>query len=155
MPIMKKLLICTLLFASPLFASDPVADLAVARKQIQAQTIEIVETAMNLSETDAPVFWAIYKDYEVERTQMGDVKVSLLNQFMAIAEDMTDEQASATADQHFAMQRNQIALSEKYYTVMAEKLSPRVAARFVQVMNQIDTVIDANLASEMAIIGGF
>lgn len=152
---MKKILICTLLFSSSLFASDPVADLAVARKQIQAQTIEIVQTAMNLSEADAPEFWAIYKEYEAERTQMGDVKVALLNEFMAIAEDMTDEQASATAEQHFAMKRNQIALNEKYYTVMAEKLSPRVAARFIQVMNQIDTVIDANLASEMAIIGGF
>ena len=74
---------------------------------------------------------------------------------MAMAEDMTDEQATATAEQHFAMQRNQIALSEKYYTIMAEKISPRVAARFVQVMNQIDTVIDANLSREMALIGGF
>ena len=47
----------------------------MARKEIQAQTIEIVGTAMNLDPSIAPAFWAIYKDYEVERTQLGDVKV--------------------------------------------------------------------------------
>jgi hypothetical protein len=152
---MKKHFVWLFLFITPLLANDPVVDLEVARKEIQAQTIEIVGTAMNLDPAVESAFWAIYKDYEVERTRLGDVKVALLNQFMAIAEDMTDEQAQMVAQHHFAMQRDIIALSEKYYGIMAEELSPVLAARFVQVMNQIDTVIDANLSREMAIIGGF
>lgn len=152
---MKKHLIWLFLLVTPLLATDSVVDIQVARKEIQAQTIEIVGTAMNLDPADESAFWAIYKDYEVERTSLGDVKVALLNQFMAIAENMTDEQAQLVAQHHFAMQRDVIALSEKYFGIMSEKLSPRLAARFVQIMNQVDTVIDANLSGEMALIGGF
>ncbi len=152
---MKKYILWACLFVSPLLASDQVVDLEVARKQIQAQTIEIVATAMNLADADAEPFWAIYKQYEAERTKLGDTRVVLLNEFMGMAEDMTEDQAKAAVEKHFAMQKDRIALSEKYYQIMEERVSARVAARFVQVMSQIDTVVDSSLASEMPLIGGF
>jgi hypothetical protein len=68
---------------------------------------------------------------------------------------LSDEQAKDAAERSFAIDRDLLSLKEKYYKIMEKQLSARVAARFVQVMNQIDSVVSSQLSRELPLIGGF
>jgi hypothetical protein len=152
---MKRLLTLIPLLAASVFAQDPGTSLEVARKEMQTYGVEIVGTAMNLDPTISDQFWSIYREYEVEREKIGDRKVALLREYIEILEDLSDEQAMDAAKRSFAIDRDLLNLKEKYYKIMEKQLSARVAARFVQVMNQIDSVVSSQLSRELPLIGGF
>ena len=152
---MKRLLTLIPLLAASVFAQDPNTSLEVARKEMQTYGVEIVGTAMNLDPSISDQFWSIYREYEVAREKIGDRKVALLREYIEILEDLSDEQASDAAERSFAIDRDLLNLKEKYYKIMEKQLSARVAARFVQVMNQIDSVVSSQLSRELPLIGGF
>jgi len=152
---MKILLILFPLLAVSVSAQDPNVSLEVARKEMQTYGIEIVGTAMNLDSAIADQFWAIYRDYEAEREKIADRKVAMLREYIEILEDLTDEQAKDAAGRSFAINQDLLDLKVKYYKIMEKQLSARVAARFVQVMNQIDSVVNSQLSRELPLIGGF
>ncbi|MEZ5276497.1 MAG: hypothetical protein R3F07_08975 [Opitutaceae bacterium] len=152
---MKRFLLLASLMTTAVIAADTAASLEIDRKQMQAQTIEIVGTGMNLDPAVADTFWAVFKEYEAERIKIGDRRVELLQQFAAQVDSMTDDQASSMAMRSFALEREALELKEKYFKILEKEISSRVAARFVQVMNQIDSVVNASLSREMPLIGGF
>jgi hypothetical protein len=152
---MKRLLTLIPLLAASIFAQDPNTSLEVARKEMQTYGVEIVGTAMNLDPSISDQFWSIYREYQVAREKIGDRKVALLREYIEILEDLSDEQASDAAERSFAIDRDLLSLKEKYFKIMEKQLSPRVAARFVQVMNQIDSVVSSQLSRELPLIGGF
>ena len=51
------------------------------------------------------------------------------------------------------IETQQIAIRKKYYTQMKAALGARVAARFLQVENQMAIFVDLNIASEMPVVG--
>ena len=151
----KRLLTLLALLAASVFAQDPSTSMEVARKEMQTYGVEIVGTAMNLDPAISGQFWSIYREYEVEREKIGDRRVALLREYIEILEDLSDEQARDAAKRSFAIERDLLNLKEKYYKIMEKQLSARVAARFVQVMNQIDSVVSSQLSRELPLIGGF
>ena len=152
---MKRLFTLIPLLAASVFAQDPNTSMEVARKEMQTYGVEIVGTAMNLDPAISDQFWSIYLEYEVEREKIGDLKVALLREYIEILENLSDEQARDAAKRSFAIERDLLSLKEKYYRIMEKELSARVAARFVQVMNQIDSVVSSQLSRELPLIGGF
>lgn len=144
-----------LLASTALGAEDPVATLQVQRQQIQTETVEIVGTGMNLDSSVSDTFWDIFNEYQAERTKIGDERVKLIRAFVAAVDTMTEEEAASMAEQSFKIENELLKLKEKYFRIMEKKISARVAARFVQVMNQIDSVVNSQLSREMPLIGGF
>lgn len=152
---MKRLLTLIPLLAASVFAQDPGTSLEVARKEMQTYGVEIVGTAMNLDPAISDQFWSIYREYEVEREKIGDRKVALLREYIEVLEDLSDHQAMDVAKRSFAIQEDLLNLNKKVYKAMEKQLSARVAARFIQVMNQIDAVVSSQLSRELPLIGGF
>jgi hypothetical protein len=152
---MKRILTLIPLLAASVFAQDPGTSLEVARKEMQTYGVEIVGTAMNLDQAISDQFWSIYREYEVEREKIGDRRVALLREYIEVLEDLSNEQAREVAKRSFAIQDDLLDLKKKYYRVMEKQLSPRVAARFIQVVNQIDAVVSTQLFRELPLIGGF
>ena len=152
---MKRLLTLIPLLAASVFAQDPGTSLEVARKEMQTYGVEIVGTAMNLDPAISDQFWSIYREYEVEREKIGDRKVALLREYIEVLEDLSDHQAMDVAKRSFAIQEDLLNLNKKVYKTMEKQLSARVAARFIQVMNQIDAVVSSQLSRELPLIGGF
>jgi hypothetical protein len=122
------------------------------RSDVRAQKVAILTDLMGFSEENDTVFWPIYRQYDVELTALNDEKVQGIEQFATHYSTMTDEMADTLAGKALDLESRRTALKQKYYTKLKTALSPTVAARFLQVENQILMIIDLQIAASLPII---
>lgn len=126
--------------------------LELLRTDLKTQKAAIVTQTMAFSEKESELFWPIYREYEAEVSRLGDAKLALIREFADHYDAMTDEKADELAKKSFDLQEERTSLLEKYYGKLSKALSPKTAARFVQVQNQIDLLIDTQIAQSVPLI---
>ena len=122
------------------------------RSDIRTQKQMLLTQAMRFSDEQASVFWPIYREYDLERAQIGDQRVALIKDFAANFMTMTDEKAKEIADRSFKLEEDRVKLRKKYYDRVQKALDPIIAAKFIQVERAIDALIDVQLASELPLM---
>jgi hypothetical protein len=149
--------------ASPALAQDPKADHAtrqanlaayveLLRADVRAQKVAIFTEMMAFTEAEDKAFWPIYREYDAELTAISDEKVRGIEQFATHYSTMTDELADTLAGKALDIEARRTALKQKYYTRLKAATSPKLAARFLQIENQILMLIDLQIAASLPII---
>jgi len=87
-----------------------------------------------------------------EQTKLGDQKLALIQEYAHDFLDMTNEKASTLAHRAMELDDQRLALRHKYYNVLAKALPAVLVARFFQLDNQIQLVVDLQIASNLPII---
>ena len=126
--------------------------LELLRSDVKAETVAILTEVMDLPEKDAEVFWPIYREYELERSKLGDRRIALLKQYAEGFDALTNEKAKELADAHFTLEGDNLKLNKKYFGKVEKALGANTAARFIQVMNQVNLLIDVQIAASMPLI---
>jgi len=98
------------------------------------------------------VFWPVYREYDLEFSKLGDEKLAIIQDYARSYLDITDERADQLAQRVLELDEKRQELRKKYYEKFKTALSPILAARFTQVENQIEMVIDLQIASRLPII---
>jgi len=122
------------------------------RSDIRTQKQALLTEVMQFSDEQAAVFWPIYREYDLERSKIGDQRLALIKDFAANYETMTDEKAKEIADRSFKLEEDRVKLRRKYFDTVQEALDPIFAAKFVHVERAIDALIDVQLASELPLM---
>ena len=122
------------------------------RSDIRKQRVTLVTEAMHFSADEAAKFWPIYAEYEKEFAQMGDARLALIRDYAANYETMTGSKARELAGKVLDLQEQRTSVLRKYFERIAQELSPVRAARFVQVENQINILVDLQIASQVPLI---
>ena len=122
------------------------------RMDLKAQKEAIIRETMQLDPQQAAAFWPIYRQYDGEQTKLWDQKVAIVENYAANFLTMTNEKADELAQQVMQLDEKRMALREKYYAIVKKALSPILAARFFQVENQIQLIVDLQIASNLPII---
>jgi hypothetical protein len=122
------------------------------RSDVRAQKVAIFTDLMGFSEQDDKVFWPIYREYDAELTAINDEKVQGIEQFATHYSTITDDLANTLAAKALDLEARRTALKQKYYTRLKTALSPRTAARFLQIENQLLMIIDLQIAASLPII---
>lgn len=122
------------------------------RAEVGQDRRDIVAAAMLLTPSEGEIFWPLYDQYRAERHQLGDRKVRLITDFMADRESMSEEQAAKLTQDALAIEKKKISIQEEYVSKMSKVLSARTVARFFQIDNKLDTVVDAALAGKIPLI---
>ena len=122
------------------------------RSDIKAQKASIITDAMQFTEKESNAFWPIYREYEFEAGKIGDARIALMKEFAKNYEALTNEKAGELATKWFDLQAKRVPLLKKYYGKFAKVLSAKRAARFVQVENQLNLLIDTQVAESMPLI---
>lgn len=126
--------------------------LELLRSDLKAETVAILTEVMEFSDEEGQAFWPIYRDYEVEGAKLGDRRVALLKDYAASFEMLSDEKAQEIAEASFKLQEDRIKLNRSYYKKVSKALGANTAARFIQVMNQVNLLIDVQVAAGMPLI---
>ena len=126
--------------------------LELLRSDIKAETVAILTEVMEFSDEEGKAFWPIYRAYEVEGAKLGDRRVALLKDYAASFDNLSNEKAKELANASFKLQEDRIKLNKSYYKKVAKALDENTAARFVQVMNQINLLIDVQVAAGIPLI---
>ena len=142
--------VLVLLFATPLFAQQDLIELT--RAELQTQKKAIIAEVMQFSEPEAEAFWPIYREYEYERSKLGDKELALIKKYAENFENMTDEMAGKIMEKAFDIDEYLLKLKRNYYKKIGKALSQSEAARFIQLENQIGLLIDLKIASELPLL---
>ena len=122
------------------------------RSDLKTQKKAVITEAMNFTEDQAAKFWPIYREYEFEFTKIGDTRVALIKDFANNYENMTDEKAKEITDKALKIEEETFKLKKKYIGKFSKVLPATVVARFLQVENQINNLMNLQIASELPLI---
>jgi len=115
----------------------------------------IVEEAMALSEEDGNVFWPLYKQYDVEASELNQFRIDYLSDYVAQVENITDEQVDAFLKQSNSYNKKMVSLKSRYYKLMKKELSSKVAIRFMLVEEYIQTAVKYELLETLPWVGDY
>ncbi len=148
---MKRLLIVALLVvAASAFAQE--GTLELLRKDLKTQKVAIMTTALPLTDKQGEVFWPLYREYDHELSMLGDRRLAVLKEFAANYDSLKTKQAEKLVKESLSIANDRNSLLEKYYKKVAKVLGQVTAARFLQVENQMLTLIDAQIVSQVPLI---
>lgn len=151
---MKKFLGILLVAFLPAVARGQDVDsyIELLRADVRAEKVAILGQAMDLSEEEASAFWPIQREYEVELAKLYDERVALIKAYAESYESMSDEKAGELAEWLLSLEKQRTTLKEKYFEKLSKDISPIVAARFLQIDNQINMLIDLQIAASIPLI---
>jgi hypothetical protein len=112
----------------------------------------VVAANLPLSEDEARAFWPVYKEYRGEVEQLGDRLGSLIVAYAENLPTMTDTKAEAFFEESLAIDRDRLAVREKYVPKMRTVLPATKAVRFFQIENKLDAIVNVALASEIPLV---
>jgi len=124
------------------------------RTDVKKQKAQIMSDVMQLDADQAVTFWPIYKEFETEFTKTGDQVLELVKKYAANYANMTPEVADQLATQLLDIEQQRNDLKRSYYAKFKAALDAITAARFLQVENQLEKLVDLQIAAELPVING-
>jgi hypothetical protein len=119
------------------------------RANVKAKKVEIITEIMQFGDAHGASFWPIYRQYDFEMSKLGDVRVQLINDYIKNYDNITNEKADELMSAALALEEQRAELKKKYFDFMKKALSARTAARFFQVENQIQQVVDFQVSASL------
>jgi hypothetical protein len=120
---------------------------------VRQQKAEVLGSVMQLSAADAAKFWPIYAEYEAELTRLNDLRVANIQEYARTYDQMTDEKADELMRNALEYRKQRPELLAKYYERVKQALGATTAARFIQVEDQLLSIIDLQIDSFLPIVG--
>lgn len=150
----KKVIMAALMLlalAAPVMASTN--DLVeLMRSDLRTDKRMIVTKAMQMDEAASAKFWPVYSEYETELTKLNDQRVTMIKDYAAAYNSMTDEAAKDLIKRGFKLQESRTSLLKKYVSKMTKAVDVKTAARWAQVEHALDSAIDLQIASELPLL---
>lgn len=142
-------LLLTLVIPFSLSAQD---FLDLVRTEVNFEKRALVAEAMEIPSSQSVEFWNTYSNFETEINRLGDQRMANIKKFAENFENMSDKVASEIASTYFSTHQNRYKIYKKYYKKFAKTIGDKKAVRFYQIMDQIQLLIDIQIASEEPLI---
>jgi hypothetical protein len=124
----------------------------LTRSVVQTERQAIVASNLGLSESESAVFWPLYRDYRNAVDQATDAKVDILKRLFSNYETLTDDEAMSLLTDHLAFEKETLKIKTSYAKKMGKVLPGRTVARFFQIENKMDAIIDYEMAGEIPLV---
>jgi hypothetical protein len=149
---MKKFIIAIFIIASSFtFAQQSYFELL--RQDLATKKVALITEVMQFTDEEADVFWPLYREFDFESSKLGDETLKLIKDYAAHFENITDEKAVELMNSNFDLQKKELALKQDYLKKFGKVIAPARAVKVMQVMNQIDMIIDLQIASQLPLVG--
>jgi hypothetical protein len=145
----KLFLIAYLISLTSVFAQDVDSYIELLKSDVKSDKKAIITEVMNFDEKQAEVFWPIYREYEYEQDKLSDKRISNIKDFAANFDSLTNEKANQLIENAFDFQDDRLDLNKKFYKKFAEVLTPTVAAKYMQLEYEIQTIIELSIISNL------
>jgi len=128
------------------------AYIQLLRTDVRAQKTQLMGVVMGLDADQSAKFWPIYKDFEAELATFYDGVVALVKTYAQNYDAMTPAVADQLATKLLDLEQQRNDTKRKYYQRFKAGTDPITAARFLQVENQLERLIDLEIASNLPVI---
>ena len=149
--VMKRIMVVfAMLFATAAFGQDLTEFVKDLKTDIWAGKKEYIKTGMQtFTDEEAKRFWPIYEKYNADLGRIVDARVAVIKAYADEYDTMSDAKASELVTRSINIRKQRAALDEKYRKEFATALSPRRLARFYQIENELDLLIQLQAASQI------
>ena len=145
-------LIAGVLLASPVLAQNVTDAVELTRSVIQTDRKLIVTNALQMTEAESQAFWPVYNEYWLEMNKVLDKRAKLILDYAGHYGTTTDAQAETLLNDYFKMADERLKLQKKYIKKFKKALPAAKVARYYQVENKLDAIINLELAAEIPLI---
>ena len=122
------------------------------RVDVRTKKAAIFTEIMQFNDQQAAKFWPIYYEYDKELQKLNDQKLAGIQEYAKNYGNMTDEKADELAMLALELENKRNDLKKQYYEKVREQLGGIIAARFLQIENQLLMVIDLQIAASLPIV---
>lgn len=127
-------------------------EIELTRSIIQTQRQAIVTAAMQLSGEESEAFWPLYREYREAMRKVDDRSVKLITDYSESFDIMSDEIAREMLKEFIGIRQGELDVTRKYLKRFQKILPVTKVARFFQLENKLDAVIDFELAAEVPLV---
>ena len=122
------------------------------RSDLRAQKVAIITQMMVFTDKEDAAFWPVYREYELELSRLHDERLAAIEAYAKAYLDLTPETADKLAVQALDLETRRAALKQKYYAKVKAALSPVRAAKALQIENQIQLLVDLQVAASLPLV---
>ena len=126
--------------------------LEIARDVLKTEKKAAIAEAMQLSASESTPFWELYNEYQGTMYLVQNKRIALINEFAENIDSLSDQKADEIWVNYMKYQQEVLKLKKSYYAKFKKILSAGKAARFMQLENKIETLINAQIAMEIPLI---
>lgn len=140
---------------SPAVSTDRTLNLSayaeLLRSDVRAQKVAILTEVMGFTEAEDARFWPIYREYDLEMSNLGDERLTMIREYAAQFSTLTDAAAATLATKAMDLDARRTAATTRCYERVKAAMSARTALRFLQVEHQLQLLIDLQIASALPV----
>ena len=122
------------------------------RSDLRTQKVAVITQMMAFTEAEDVKFWPVYRDYEVALSRIQDERLAAIEAYAKAYMKLTPEIADTLATQALDLEARRAALKQKYYANVKAALSPVRAAKALQIENQIQLLVDLQVAASLPLV---
>ena len=122
------------------------------RVDVRTKKAAIFTEIMQFNDQQAAKFWPIYHEYDDELQKLTDQKLAGIQEYAKNFGNMTDQKADELAMLALELENKRNDLKKTYYEKIREQLGGIIAARFLQIENQLLMIIDLQIAASLPIV---
>lgn len=126
--------------------------LELLRQDLRAARVAVITEYLPMSDAQAAEFWPIYREFELEGAKLYDEWLELLRDYGENYETMTDSKAKELFNDVLRNNKKRLSLKYEYYRKLDRKLPSKLVTRFFQIENQIEMLVNLQVASEVPLI---
>ncbi len=126
--------------------------LALTRASIQTHRQAIVTEAIDLDPRQTQAFWPLYREYRLAMGKVNDRFVKLLARYLENYPHLPDTLAGQLLDESLSIEEARNQVRRQYVSRFRKVLPDRQVARFFQVENKLDAIVNAELAERVPLV---
>lgn len=151
---MKKLILSAIFLLSTFAINAQTTDdmIELLKSDIKTNRKAIITESMAFTDAESKVFWPVYNEFEIELEKLAAKRIQNIKDYADNYDMMTNEKADQLMKTAFDFRASRVDLNESYYKKFAKVLSPVRAAKYMQIEDQIQMLIDLSIASELPLV---
>ena len=142
--------VATVIVGAFLVASSGLAqaksDVELSRDVLQAERKLLVSRGLELTDAEGAAFWPVYDQYAAEQRALNDRLIKVIESFAADYDTLTDERAEELLEESLSIREDRNQLRRSYLKRFSKAVTGKKLARFYQIDNKIDALLDARIA---------
>ena len=146
------LVMVALMYPFALAQDKPSDNMQALADEIKADKKQLVAENMKLSEAEAKKFWPIYDQYQNELFILRMRSLKLIENYAENYKSMTNAIAKKLLDEYMTIENLRQKVREAYLPKFRKVLPETKVARYYQIENKINAVVNYQLATQIPLV---
>ena len=154
---LHALFVLPLVIAVPAFSQDTSSSkdlntqayVELLKTDSNAKREAVVTYIMQLSDSDAKLFWPIYREYNDELSKLNAAEAQEIEAYAKNYDKISDKEAEDVVNKSLHLEAERVELKKKYFEKMKSALSPSAAAKFYEIDSQFQDIVHLQTTSAL------